>query len=981
MTTRLGYYAKKFNYVAQTMEKGDVQKWITVGHGDDAKHLPIVDGHIGRGMEGIPHDIAQKIHDGTRHPEKKAKWAEHLAKVKGGEASAAEVEPEPEPRKHTYGLRSRPASYGSVPSGYESEDIHPDFNFGTITYPHELSADEVRSYQLTKIADHEDIGTIADIATKHLTKERLDESLADNREWTLQKLQRYAQDAGLHADPDRILAAVNRKFAGQDPREPAPKTKRASDVKLKEPLPEHLMSYDQFHAVSSPLRSAHWDAERAVKEAKEALIETTPKARRKDSDEMKLEAALKAKKNKPLVEAYEQAQAKERAAYEAYRPYHSGHKMWRIENVLRGYDVPEPDIANNPSMAVAKKVARERILLREKLKDASSEFLDSPNNASMTKLFGAMEKELAPTMEYNQHAAKVDVAKRLLKHIQDNYAPLQTKAYDEGLESLTPKERDIVKWLGGQSYRSPEELLKQWAGRDNRSEGYENTEYINTPLSEPYDKRDAWISSSVTREGRQIADEVRRGRKDQPMPETVWRMKRGDVPEILPHGHGVIEGDGSFTTALQMPDGSHYEGGYVHYSPDQHPDQSEHEALRSAIQGAQYASSTYSHSLTGGLDNETVAAIHASLEPWKQREVQRFAQKESDERYARKERAREIADNNTAWNLSPKEYQSRVGANVSRAVKNAPGGRIDKESYEQAAQREHKHLVELAYYAGHAVPAKALVPGATYYQPHDDVLKYGLERSFMVEPGVGVTRNESLTARAKGMADAISVQKEAFHDALDRHIESKMAGAKWKAHSMEVPFEDGGTETVSGHVSPSGNWLVHQVKAGHQNKPGGWAVSHTKHGLRAGVQATREDARKHALMLDIADEIPGAKKLHSMDTAKLTDRTGTLTKTPGEAKALNIISRIGTIERSMDPADISDDHGVRTHLLNIAKQNGYSEEMPMQKGQPERHEEITLTPEDEEALDRAWDRIAQEEPMRKGKWAERLQPVIEGSKT
>lgn len=980
MTTRLGYYAKKFNYVAQAMEKGDVQKWITVGHGDDAKHLPIVDGHIGHGMEGIPHDIAQKIHDGTKHPEKKAKWAEHLAKVKGGEASAAEVEPEPEPRKHTYGLRSRPASYGSVPSGYESEDIHPDFNFGTITYPHELSADEVRSYQLTKIADHEDIGTLANTIAERLPKESPDDMLKRHGEKAvLHTIRRLTSDAGMHAEPERVLEALRRKAAGQDPREAAPVRQSIKDIKLKEPLPEHSMSGQQFEAIARPLRQAQWDAQDAMLKAKNALLETTPKARRKDSDEEKFEAALKAKKNKPLVEAYEQAQERDRAARAAYEPYQDGHKLWRIQNVLQGYDVPEADPTNNPSMVAAKKTARERIALREQLKRAADDFTDAPNNASMTKLFGLMEKEIAPLYEFNQPAMRVDISKRILKHIGTHHAPLQSKEIEQGRKSLTAQEQGIVDWLR----TGPEEKLNSWARGNGEYRG--NDDYINTPLSEPHTKRDTWLARDVEREGRRIADEVRRARTGQPLPETAWHVKDSERPEILPYGHGILEDDDGHRVVLQLPDGQHHIGGYIRPAEGKHAEQSEYEALHSAA--STYSPDDYysrGHYSREADERKQAArdALVATLAPWKARADAREREALNRDVEEKKAKAKAIVDTHAGgkgWTMSPDEYYTHAGVVAERGYTN----RGERESQRQASDREHKHIVELAHFAGYDVPDKAVQNDLTYNMPHQYLLSDGMKMSN--EIGVGKRDgavNEALTERSKATANARrareKAQKDSFHNAISKHLDAKMQVAKWKKHEMDIQLwgdRKGQTAHVSGSLSPSGNWLVHRNWQ-QQGPDMQWQVSHVGTHANAGRVRTQEDAKRLALQMEMADAIPGAKRIHSATPDNFASEE---TVTPALRKAADIIAAMARFKPEHTLDDVYNEH-TRSHLLSIAKQNGYSEEMPMQKGQTERHEEITLTPEDEEALDRAWDRIAQEH-MRKGKWAERLQPVIEGGKT
>lgn len=57
----------------------------------------------------------------------------------------------------TYGLTYRPAGYAQVPDGYIlfTARPHPDFRFGTIDYPIELSASKAHNFELILIETKE----------------------------------------------------------------------------------------------------------------------------------------------------------------------------------------------------------------------------------------------------------------------------------------------------------------------------------------------------------------------------------------------------------------------------------------------------------------------------------------------------------------------------------------------------------------------------------------------------------------------------------------------------------------------------------------------------------------------------------------------------------------------------------------------------------------------------------------------------------
>lgn len=66
--------------------------------------------------------------------------------------------------QYTYGLQFRPAGYATVPQGYVSAQPHPDFpRFGTVSYARPLSADEIKSFELTRlVTDQAEVAVIMD---------------------------------------------------------------------------------------------------------------------------------------------------------------------------------------------------------------------------------------------------------------------------------------------------------------------------------------------------------------------------------------------------------------------------------------------------------------------------------------------------------------------------------------------------------------------------------------------------------------------------------------------------------------------------------------------------------------------------------------------------------------------------------------------------------------------------------------------------
>lgn len=58
--------------------------------------------------------------------------------------------------RFTYGLTYRPLAQSQIPNGWIiwSDKKHKDFKFGTVDYPFELSAKEIKSFELTPIKEN-----------------------------------------------------------------------------------------------------------------------------------------------------------------------------------------------------------------------------------------------------------------------------------------------------------------------------------------------------------------------------------------------------------------------------------------------------------------------------------------------------------------------------------------------------------------------------------------------------------------------------------------------------------------------------------------------------------------------------------------------------------------------------------------------------------------------------------------------------------
>lgn len=61
-------FAEKFKELAsKRMVKGEVEKWVSVGHGESVKHIPIIGGKLGGPNHQIPDHIEAKIQEGESH--------------------------------------------------------------------------------------------------------------------------------------------------------------------------------------------------------------------------------------------------------------------------------------------------------------------------------------------------------------------------------------------------------------------------------------------------------------------------------------------------------------------------------------------------------------------------------------------------------------------------------------------------------------------------------------------------------------------------------------------------------------------------------------------------------------------------------------------------------------------------------------------------------------------------------------------------
>jgi hypothetical protein len=114
----------------------------------------------------------------------------------------------------TYGVRSRPVSFATVPKGYTSFQTHPDFPHGTVTYDHALSDDQVDSYELVLIPTDRQIQEFASVLADDLREykdEYLEMAREDPRDFNAAIGSRMR--ASVHVNRDRIAKLVIEKLS------------------------------------------------------------------------------------------------------------------------------------------------------------------------------------------------------------------------------------------------------------------------------------------------------------------------------------------------------------------------------------------------------------------------------------------------------------------------------------------------------------------------------------------------------------------------------------------------------------------------------------------------------------------------------------------------------------------------------------------------------------------------------------------------
>ena len=105
------------------------ERWITVGEGEDARHLPIRDGKI-MGGAPPPRHIAEKIHATTKDPEKKAKWAKHLYGKHGHPKDV--FKPDPDNEWKYYGTRITVKDFDGTEHSATVHRVLPSFGGGAV---------------------------------------------------------------------------------------------------------------------------------------------------------------------------------------------------------------------------------------------------------------------------------------------------------------------------------------------------------------------------------------------------------------------------------------------------------------------------------------------------------------------------------------------------------------------------------------------------------------------------------------------------------------------------------------------------------------------------------------------------------------------------------------------------------------------------------------------------------------------------------
>lgn len=117
----------------------------------------------------------------------------------------------PAHRLYRYGCQNRPPGIGTVPQGWTLEE-HPDFRLGVVVYDEPLSEDQIRSYELVKIADPEDDATIvAGVAASLRPYGREWSQLAvGDPEWADTSVRYEVEKLNFWVDPARWPAIVER---------------------------------------------------------------------------------------------------------------------------------------------------------------------------------------------------------------------------------------------------------------------------------------------------------------------------------------------------------------------------------------------------------------------------------------------------------------------------------------------------------------------------------------------------------------------------------------------------------------------------------------------------------------------------------------------------------------------------------------------------------------------------------------------------
>lgn len=116
---------------------------------------------------------------------------------------------EKEKKTYQYGLRYRPAGLSTVPTGFHSENSHPSFRHGVISYNRPLTDDELKSFELTPIVG------IQEHARKLIEKMgRYASKYAENQEALEDFVNQNARSIGLWStdDTDTLTNEVARQL-------------------------------------------------------------------------------------------------------------------------------------------------------------------------------------------------------------------------------------------------------------------------------------------------------------------------------------------------------------------------------------------------------------------------------------------------------------------------------------------------------------------------------------------------------------------------------------------------------------------------------------------------------------------------------------------------------------------------------------------------------------------------------------------------